>query len=71
MKIKDFLQTESLINLAELARKIYPNKSAVSKLSNKVFERKAGNSVQRITDDDEQMIKVELNKLADKIKSLD
>ncbi|GEN66286.1 hypothetical protein [Chryseobacterium rhizosphaerae] len=68
MKLKEFLERNPTINTAQLARKMWPdNKSAPSKLTNKLNENIAGDSKQRITEKDLENAKAVLKELADDI----
>lgn len=60
-----------MINTAQLAKEMWPeNKSARSKLSNKLNENIVGSGRQRITEKDIEEAKKALDKLADNIKKL-
>lgn len=65
MDLKQFLDTNPLINQAELARMMWPDKqkTAKTRLSNKLNEVKMKNSKQRITDDDLELAKTALRNL--------
>lgn len=53
MKLKEFLESNPIINNAQLAKLMYPNiKSANTKLANKLAENVSGSGKQRITDKD-------------------
>ncbi|HBR10720.1 MAG TPA: hypothetical protein DD740_00625 [Chryseobacterium sp.] len=58
----------SIVNNAQLARLMYPNnKSANTKLANKLSENLSGTGKQRITEADEELAKKELEKLVHRI----
>ena len=58
MKLKNFLESNPIINNAQLAKLMYPNiKSANTKLANKLAENVSGSGKQRITEKDEQEAK--------------
>lgn len=65
MDLKQFLDANPLVNQAELARLMWPDnqKTARSRLSNKLNEVKMGNSKQRITEADLTLAKDALVKL--------
>ncbi|MBB4807438.1 hypothetical protein HNP38_002744 [Chryseobacterium defluvii] len=68
MKLKEFLERNPIINSAQLAKEMWSdNKSAPSKLTNKLNENIVGNGKQRITEKDMEMAEVVLKKLADDI----
>ena len=67
MKLKEFLEQNPIINNAQLARLMYPyNKSANTKLANKLAENISGSGRQRVTEADEEIAKKEA--LAKQIK---
>ena len=69
MPVKQLLEKHPLLTIAELARLMYPeNKSARSKLTNKLNENIVGSGKQRITSKDLQLIKEILSKHADELK---
>jgi len=71
MRLKEFLDNNPIIDKAQLAKLMWPeNKSARSKLSNKLNENIAGSGKQRITDKDFEAAKSVLKKLADDILKL-
>lgn len=68
MTLKEFLEQNPIINNAQLAKLMYPiNKSANTKLANKLAENLSGTGKQRITDADEKLAKQELEKLVHRI----
>jgi hypothetical protein len=68
MTLKEFLEQNLIINNAQLARLMYPNnKSANTKLANKLAENLSGTGKQRITKADEELAKKELEKLVHRI----
>ena len=70
MKLKEFLEQNPIINNAQLARLMYPyNKSANTKLANKLAENISGSGRQRVTEADEEIAKKELEKLVHRIVS--
>ena len=71
MDLKKFLENNPIINTSQLAKEMWPdNKSARSKLSNKLNENVVGTGKQRITEKDFEDAKRVLNTLADEIKKL-
>ncbi|MVW92430.1 hypothetical protein FCL53_10685 [Elizabethkingia meningoseptica] len=69
MTVKELLEKHPLLTSAELARLMYPeNKSARSKLVNKLNENKVGTGIQRITDKDLELVIKILGKHADDLK---
>lgn len=69
MKLKEFLDNNPIINSAQLAAKMWPeNKSARSKLTNKLNENIVGSGKQRITDLDDKAALEVLQKLSDEIE---
>lgn len=71
MNLKQFLEENPIINSSQLANQMWPdNKSARSKLTNKLNENIAGTGKQRITEDDEKKAIDVLKKLAKAIESL-
>lgn len=71
MDLKKFLEDNPIIDKAQLSKLMWPeNKSARSKLSNKLNENVAGSGKQRITDKDYQNAKQVLQKLAEEIMKL-
>ena len=68
MTLQEFLEENPIIKNAVLARSMYPNnKSAHTKLANKLAENKSGTGKQRVTDTDEALAKEELEKLIHRI----
>lgn len=68
MKLKDFLEQNPIINKSQLAENMWSdNKSAKSKLYNKLAERTVGSGIQRITEQDETNAKQVLSILAENI----
>ncbi len=71
MDLKKFLEENPIINQAVLARSMWPeNKSANTKLANKLAENKAGTGKQRITEKDYEKAKEVLRSLATAIRKL-
>lgn len=71
MDLKKFLEENPIINQAVLAREMWPtNKSARSKLANKLSENVVGTGKQRITEKDYEDAKKVLKQLAERINSL-
>ncbi|MFD2961603.1 MULTISPECIES: hypothetical protein [Olivibacter] len=71
MDLKKFLEENPIINQAVLAREMWPtNKSARSKLANKLAENIVGTGKQRITEKDYEDAKKVLKQLAERINSL-
>lgn len=71
MHLKEFLEKHSLINKADLASQMWPNnKSARSKLTNKLNENMVGTGKQRITEKDLELAKKYLKLMADDIHEL-
>ncbi|MDV3568157.1 hypothetical protein CMU71_14785 [Elizabethkingia anophelis] len=69
MTVKELLEKHPLLTSAELARLMYPeNKSARSKLVNKLNGNKVGSGFQRITDKDIELVIKILGKHADDLK---
>lgn len=68
MKLKEFLEQNPIINKSQLAESMWiGNKSAKSKLYNKLSEKTVGSGKQRVTELDEETAKSVLKKLADNI----
>lgn len=68
MNLKEFLEINPIINKSQLAQLMWiDNKSAKSKLYNKLSEKTVGSGKQRITENDEEVAKKELEKLAHRI----
>lgn len=71
MDLKEFLDKHPIIDKAQLAKLMWPeNKSARSKLTNKLNENVVGTGKQRVTEKDFELAKEVLNKLSDEIKKL-
>lgn len=71
MNLKEFLEKYSLINKADLAAQMWPdNKSARSKLTNKLNENVVGSGKQRITEKDFDLAKKVLKAMAQDIDKL-
>lgn len=71
MDLKQFLEQNPLINKAELARRMWPdNKSAATKLANKLSENTVGSGKQRVTENDMMEAKRILTELSQKIQQL-
>jgi len=69
MDLKKFLEENPIINTAQLAKEMWPdNKSARSKLTNKLNENIVGTGRQRITEKDIEEAKRVLDKLVENIK---
>lgn len=72
MKLKEFLQQNPIIDKSNLARLMWPeNKSANSKLHNKLNENTSGNGKQRMTEKDNERAKEVLFKLVEQIKHIE
>lgn len=57
MTLKDFLDDNPIINKTQFANEMWPdNKSAKTKLSNKLAENIVGSGKQRITDNDTYLV---------------
>lgn len=70
MKLKQFLEANPIIDKSQLAKLMWPeNKSARSKLNNKLNENIAGNGKQRITEKDTAQAKKVLKELAERINN--
>ena len=68
MNLKEFLESNPIINKAQLAEAMWEkNKSAKSKLYNKLSEKIVGSGKQRITEADENNAKEKLMNLAENI----
>lgn len=71
MNLKEFLEKHSLINKADLAAQMWPdNKSARSKMSNKLNENMVGTGKQRITEADLVLAKKVLKEMAKDIDGI-
>lgn len=71
MKLQKFLEENPIINKAELARRMFPDrKYATGMFNNKLKENHAGNSKQRITEQDFERAKEILNELSSNIDKL-
>jgi hypothetical protein len=68
MNLKEFLESNPIINKAQLAEAMWDgNKSAKSKLYNKLAEKTVGSGKQRVTEADELNAKKNLMNLAENI----
>ena len=71
MDLKKFLEDNPIINKAILARMMWPdNKSANTKLNNKLAENMVGTGKQRITEKDYERAKEVLKQLSANIHML-
>lgn len=71
MTLKDFLEENPIVDKSQLAKLMWPeNKSARSKLSNKLNENIVGTGKQRITEKDFENAKAVLKQLAEDILKL-
>lgn len=71
MTLKEFLNANPIVDKSSLAKLMWPeNKSAKSKLYNKLSENIVGTGKQRVTEKDFEDAKTVLRKLADEIYKL-